>query len=283
VQTLGDADWIVAAELDGKGREGRIFRAAPITLSEIEEVFALQIREANEVDWDPEAGRVRAFRRRRLGALILSEGPLADPPAEAVAGALIEGIRAAGLQALPWSKETRQLRERIGFLHHLDPEAWPDTSDEALLAGLEEWLGPFLGGMRSLDDLRRLELTQPLLNGVGWKRRETLDRMAPTHLEVPSGSHVHLDYSDPEAPVLAVRLQEVFGLTETPRIADGRVPITLHLLSPARRPVQVTRDLASFWRDAYFEVRKDMRGRYPKHYWPEDPLEAEATRRTKPR
>ena len=283
VQTLGDADWLVAAEVDARGREGRIFRAAPVTLAELEEVFAAQIMEADEVDWDPEAGRVRAFRRTRLGALVLSAAPLSDPPAEALTRALVDGIRTAGLEALPWSKETRQLKERIGFLHRLEPDAWPDTSEAALLAGLEGWLGPFLVGMRSLDDLRRLDLTQPLLTAVGWDRRATLDRMAPTHLEVPSGSQVRLDYSDPEAPVLAVRLQEVFSLTETPRVADGRVPLTLHLLSPAQRPVQVTRDLASFGTDAYFEVRKDMRGRYPRHYWPEDPLEAEATRRTKPR
>ncbi|MEJ2539526.1 MAG: ATP-dependent helicase HrpB, partial [Gemmatimonadota bacterium] len=234
VQTLGDADWIVAAELDGRGREGRIFRAAPVTLEEIEAVFAVQIREADAVEWDPEAGRVRAFRRRRLGALVLSEAPLSDPPAEALADALVEGIREVGLGALPWSRETRQLRDRIGFLHHLEPEDWPDTSDQALTDGLETWLGPFLGGMRSLDDLRRLDLAQPLLTAVGWDRRDELDRMAPTHQEVPSGSRIRLDYSNPEAPVLAVRLQELFGLTETPRVGDGRVPLTLHLLSPAR-------------------------------------------------
>ena len=214
---------------------------------------------------------------------MLSEAPLADPPSAVVTSALLDGLRSAGIGGLPWSPETVQLRDRIAFLHQLEPTAWPDTAPSALMAGLEDWLAPFLGGMRSLDDLRRLDLTGALVAAVGWDRREALDRMAPTHLEVPSGSRIRVDYSDPAAPVLAVRLQEVFGLTETPRVADGRVPLTLHLLSPAHRPVQVTRDLASFWTDAYFEVRKDLRGRYPKHYWPEDPLAAQATRRTRPR
>ena len=200
-----------------------------------------------------------------------------------MAADLVEGIREMGLASLPWSKETGQLRQRIAFLHHLDPDRWPDTGEVALLDSLAEWLGPFLAGLRSRDDLRRVELAQALLTLVGWDRTKELDDLAPTHCEVPSGSRVRLDYSDPQAPVLAVRLQEVFGLTETPRVAGGAVPLTLHLLSPAQRPVQVTRDLASFWKDAYFDVRKDMRGRYPKHYWPEDPLEAQATRRTRPR
>jgi ATP-dependent helicase HrpB len=283
VQRLGDAEWIVAAELDGRGREGRIFRAAPLEQADVEEAFAHQIREEEEVAWAPEAGRVVAARRRHLGALTLSEGPLPSPAPNAVAAALVEGIREMGLASLPWSKETGQLRQRIAFLHHLDPDRWPDTGEVALLDSLAEWLGPFLAGLRSRDDLRRVELAQALLTLVGWDRTKELDDLAPTHCEVPSGSRVRLDYSDPQAPVLAVRLQEVFGLTETPRVAGGAVPLTLHLLSPAQRPVQVTRDLASFWKDAYFDVRKDMRGRYPKHYWPEDPLEAQATRRTRSR
>ena len=200
-----------------------------------------------------------------------------------MADALLEGIRQEGLEALPWSRETRQLRERLHFLHTLEPGTWPAASEEALEAELETWLRPFLPGMRSLDDLSRLDLGQALLSRVGWDERRRLDALAPTHLEVPSGSRIALDYSDPEAPALAVRLQEVFGMTETPRIGGGRVPLTMKLLSPARRPVQVTQDLASFWEDAYFEVRKEMRGRYPKHPWPEDPLEAEPTRRTKRR
>jgi ATP-dependent helicase HrpB len=282
-QALEGEDWLVAAEVEGRGRDARIFRAAGVTQSEIEEHFAGQIEEVEEVRWDDRAGRVVARRRRRLGALTLQEAPLRDPDPAALGRALLEGIRERGLHVLPWSKKTHQLRERLAFLGRHDPERWPDASEGLLEEALEDWLLPFLSGLKRLDDLKNVDLKQALLTWVGWDRRDALDRLAPTHLEVPSGSRVRIDYSDPERPALAVRLQEVFGLTETPRIAGGKVPLTMKLLSPAHRPVQVTQDLASFWRDAYFEVRKDMRGRYPKHYWPENPLEAEATRRTKPR
>ncbi len=282
-QSLEGAEWLVAAEVEGRGREARIFRAAPVDAAEIEEAFRDQIREVEEVRWDADAGRVRAFRRRKLGALVLSEAPLGDAAPHLVARGLVEGVRETGVARLPWSKETGQLKERLLFLHRWQGDPWPDTSDEALEETLEDWLLPFLSGMRALDDLKRVDLAEALLTGVPWETRARLDELAPTHLEVPSGSHVRIDYSDPDAPALAVKLQEVFGLTETPRIGGGRVPLTMKLLSPAQRPVQVTQDLASFWRDAYFEVRKDMRGRYPKHPWPEDPLEAEATRRTKRR
>jgi ATP-dependent helicase HrpB len=282
-QSLEGSDWLVAVEVDGRGREARIFRAAPLDADTVEALFHHQVRTEETVEWDAGAGRVRAWRRRRLGALVLEEAPLADPAPAALARTLTEGIREAGLQALPWSRETRQLRERLAFLHRLEPDGWPDTSEEALLRDLGAWLTPFLAGFRALDDLRRLDLDEALLARVPWEDRRALDQLAPTHLQVPSGSRIRIDYSNPRAPAVAVKLQEVFGLTETPRIAGGRVPLTFELLSPARRPVQVTRDLASFWRDAYFEVRKDMRGRYPKHPWPEDPLEATPTRHTKGR
>jgi ATP-dependent helicase HrpB len=164
----------------------------------------------------------------------------------------------------------------------LEP-GWPDLSDEALIGSMADWLGPRLGGHRSLADLGALDLAGILLDRLGWERRGQLEQLAPGHLTVPSGSRVPLDYSDPDSPVLAVLLQEVFGWTETPRLGGGRVPLTLHLLSPASRPVQVTRDLAGFWRTTYFEVRKDLKGRYPRHHWPDDPLTAEPTRRVKPR
>jgi ATP-dependent helicase HrpB len=281
-QALEGADWLVAAEVEGRGREARIFRAAALSQNAIERHFADQLEETEEVTWDAAAGRVVARRLRVLGALTLMEAPLRDPDAAAVGRALLEGVRDAGIEALAWSKDAAQLRERLEFLGHHDPDAWPDTSMAALEASLEEWLLPFLSGKKRLDGIAARDLEEALLGRVGWERRGEVDRLAPTHQEVPSGSRVRIDYSDPRAPALAVRLQEVFGLTETPRIAGG-VPLTMRLLSPAQRPVQVTQDLASFWRDAYFEVRKDMRGRYPKHYWPENPLEAEATRRTKPR
>jgi ATP-dependent helicase HrpB len=280
-QALEGADWIVVAEVEGRGREARIFRAAALSLDEIEAHFADQVEELQEVTWDGDAGRVVARRRRMLGALTLMEAPLRDPDPAALGRALLDGVREAGLQALPWSKDVAQLRERLDFLGRRDPESWPDASEAALEASLEEWLLPFLSGRKTLEAIGADDLQEALLARVGWDRRSDVDRLAPTHQQVPSGSRIRIDYSRPDAPALAVRLQEVFGLTETPRIA-GDVPLTMRLLSPAHRPVQVTRDLASFWRDAYFEVRKDMRGRYPKHYWPEDPLAAEPTRRTKP-
>ncbi|HYW08317.1 MAG TPA: ATP-dependent helicase C-terminal domain-containing protein, partial [Longimicrobium sp.] len=159
----------------------------------------------------------------------------------------------------------------------------PDATDEGLLESLDEWLGPHLHGLTSLAEVQRIDLVAVLEGMLGWEQRRRLDEMAPTHVDVPSGSRIPVDYADPAAPVLAVRLQEVFGWTETPRIAGGRVPLTLHLLSPAHRPVQVTRDLASFWRTTYFDVKKDLKGRYPRHYWPDDPLIAEATHRARPR
>jgi len=282
-QALSRSEWIVAAEVEGSGADARIFRAAPLTGNEVEELFADQIEEVEEVVWDGEAGRVRARRRRMLGAIVLLESPLEGPDPAAVSGALLEGIREEGPGVLPWDGETRQLRERLHFLHGIDPETWPDTSQETLEGSLEEWLLPFLAGMRSLDDLSRLNLREALLSRVPPPARRRLDDLAPTRIEVPSGSRIAVDYGDPDAPALAVRVQEVFGWTETPRIAGGRVSLTLKLLSPARRPVQVTTDLASFWSDAYFEVKKDLKGRYPKHHWPEDPLTARATRGTKPK
>ncbi len=277
-QPLAGEDWLVVADLDDRGAEARIFRAAPVSLEAIEEHFADRVETVDEVTWDADGEIVRARRRRVLDALTLAEAPLPEPDPDAVAGALVDGIREAGLHALPWSKHTRQLRERLAFLHHHDPETWPDTSEETLLDTLDDWLRPFLPGMKRLSDLQTLDLAEALLARVPWDARRKLDELAPERIRVPSGSNIALDYTDPGAPALAVRLQEVFGWSDTPRIAGGRVPLTVKLLSPAMRPVQVTQDLASFWRDAYQEVRKDLRGRYPKHYWPEDPLSAKPVR-----
>jgi ATP-dependent helicase HrpB len=286
--TLMDGDplsasaYLVAAELDGTGRESRVYLAAPVELEEIERHFAEQVETEETVAWDAEARAVRARRRERLGALVLHEAPLADADPDLVSAALLEAIAAAGIDALPWSKGTTQLRERILLMHRHDP-SWPDVSDAALLEGLAEWLGPYVYGLSRWDEVQRLDLTDILLNLLGWERRTALDDLAPSHLEVPSGSRIPIDYADPDAPVLAARLQELFGMTETPRVGGGRVPLVIHLLSPAHRPVQVTRDLASFWRSGYFEVKKDLKGRYPKHYWPDDPLQAQATSRVRPR
>ena len=213
---------------------------------------------------------------------MLQDGPLPDPDPAAVARAMMDGVRREGVERLPWTDTARRVRARLRFLQTIDPE-WPDVSTEALTRDLSDWLAPRLAGTQRWDQLERLDLGELLLDRLSWDRRAALDHWAPTHVEVPSGSRVPVDYSDPAAPALAVRLQELFGLTETPTVGGGRVPVTLHLLSPARRPVQVTRDLAGFWRTTYFEVRKDLKGRYPKHHWPDDPLRAEPTRHAKRR
>ena len=282
VWPLAGETLLAAAEVEGRGRDGRIRLAAPLDEADLRRTFADQIVDEDVIEWDDDAGAVRALRRERLGALVLRERPSPDADPEAVADALLAGIAARGSAALPWSKESRRLIERIRFARTLD-ETWPDASDTALAASLGEWLRPHLSGMRRLADLARLDLEAILSTWLGWERRRRLDDLAPTHVTVPTGSRLPIDYSAPEAPVLAVRVQELFGEPEGPRVGDGRVPLTLHLLSPAHRPVQVTRDLAGFWRGSWAEVRKEMRGRYPKHPWPENPLAAPPTRRAKPR
>ena len=269
---------LVAVRLDGSAADARIYLAAAVTGDMIDELFGHQMSVVDEVRWHGPSERVRARRVRRLGALTVQAAPLADPSPWAVAGALCDGIRAEGLGVLPWTPELRQLQHRIEFLRSLDASGWPPTSDEDLLEGLEDWLQPYLAGLRSLGDLKRVDLGAALRGRVEGHSSSRLDVLAPSHLEVPSGSRRRIDYSDSSAPTVSVRLQEVFGLSETPRIGGGAVPLTLHLLSPASRPVQVTQDLASFWKGAYFEVRKDLRGRYPKHAWPEDPLNAQPLR-----
>ncbi|MFN0226222.1 ATP-dependent helicase C-terminal domain-containing protein, partial [Paenibacillus sp. KR2-11] len=281
-QLLWNAAYIVAAELDDQGAESRIRLAAPLDEEELYRGAAGAIRSEQSIVWDRGAGAVRARKRDRLGALLLRETVLADPDPDRQLEALLEGIRLEGLGLLPWSKAARQLRERIGFLHRHRGD-WPDVSDEALLGSLEDWLAPHLYGMKSRSDLQRAPLYEALESLLAWPQRQLLGEYVPTHVSVPSGSRIPVDYSDPEAPALAVRLQELFGLRETPRIAGGKVGLVLHLLSPAQRPVQVTKDLASFWREGYFEVKKDLKGRYPKHYWPEDPLAALPTSRVRPR
>ena len=281
---FGQQDQFFAvAALDGFTAQPRASLAAPLSRAELEEYFADQIESRDEVRWDEAAGRVTARRLRRLGALVLSDANLPHPDPALVTAALLGAVRAGGIGALPWPEAATHLRERLAFAHHHFPDAWPDVSDEALLAELDDWLSPYLTDVKSLAALGRIDFAEALLGRLpgGWAQRQELDRLAPTHLEVPTGSRIRLDYAAPATPVLAVRLQEVFGLLDTPTVAGGRVPLTLHLLSPGYRPAQVTRDLRSFWTSSYFEVRKDLRGRYPKHYWPENPLEAQAIRGTK--
>ena len=234
------------------------------------------------VQWSAREGAVLARERRRLDALVLEDKPLRAADPEKMRAAMIDGVRQLGLGALPWSDELRRWRERVAFLRGLDAQ-WPDLSDAALLASLGDWLGPFLDGVARRDHLSRVDLGTALRALVPWDRQRELERLAPTHVEVPSGSRVPIDYSNPAEPTLSVRLQEMFGLTDTPKVGGGKVPVTVHLLSPARRPVQVTRDLASFWANGYRAVKAELKGRYPRHYWPDDPLIAEPTARVRPR
>ena len=280
-QPLADAPFLALAALDDRPGGARVFLAAPLALADIEAAFADQIVTDDTVAWDGAA--VRARRTVRLGAVVLRDAPLRDADPARVAAVFLDALRAAGAGALPWPRDAARLRERLAFLHHHTPEAWPDVSDDALTATLGDWLGPHLGRASRLADLARVDLTAALSGLAGWARKGDLDRLAPSHVVVPSGSTVPADYADPAAPVLAVRLQEVFGMAETPRVLGGRVPLTMHLLSPAGRPAQVTQDLASFWKTGYFDVRKDLRGRYPKHFWPDDPTTAEPTARAKRR
>jgi len=275
---LAGAEAVVAARLQGAGREERILLAAPLPLDSLREVAGAALRSEEVVAWDPTSRGVTARREERLGAIVLRSSPLPDPDPARLLEVLLEGIRGMGVDALPWGAEALLLRQRVAFLGGVDAGLWPDLTSPALERSLEDWLAPWLTGIRSVAALSPavLERALELLLPPGWRGR--LEVEAPTHIEVPTGSRIALDYSDPGSPVLAVRLQELFGLAETPRIAAGRVPLTLHLLSPARRPVQVTRDLASFWRSAYAEVRRELRGRYPKHAWPEDPARAAPVR-----
>jgi ATP-dependent helicase HrpB len=226
---------------------------------------------------------VRASEIESLGAIVLRERPLREVQPEDVAAALLGAVRRRGVAALPWSETDSVLRARLRFAHRHIGAPFLDVDDLALLERLDTWLAPAVATARRWSDLGGGILGDALLAELPWAARERLDRVAPTHLEVPSGSRLRVDYTDAAQPTLAVKLQECFGLTETPRLAEGRVPVTMQLLSPAGRPVQVTKDLASFWRQGYFEVRKDLKGRYPRHPWPDDPLSAPATRRAKPR
>jgi len=278
-EPLAAADMIVAAHLDG-AREARIYLAARVQSEQLREHHAELVTGVTQVSWDEREQCVQARRQLRMGAVVLDDQPWEEADSQAVAQALLAGIRKQGLAVLPWNAAARELQARLCFMHHLAPESWPDVSDTTLMESLETWLLPFLTGMSRLAHLRRLDLQAALLAPIDWSAQRQLDELAPTHLVVPSGSRVRLDYSQ-AIPVLAVRLQELFGLTDTPCVAGGRVPVLLHLLSPARRPVQITQDLAAFWQGSYHDIRKELKGRYPKHHWPDEPLTAQATRRVR--
>ncbi|MDO5318088.1 MAG: ATP-dependent helicase HrpB [bacterium] len=283
-EVLATSPYLVLCDLDDRGGDAKIRLAAVITEDAIEEMFADQIADGTVTEWDRRTESVRAVRQRRLGRMVLAEGGQSKPDEADVQTALFAGIRQKGAANLPcWTPGIRQLQARINFLHRVLGD-WPDVSDKALEDRLEDWFAGFTTGMSRWTHLERLDLAVVLdfaLSESSHDRRE-LDRLAPVKMEVPSGSMMTIHYEEAE-PFVAVRLQECFGLQATPKVAGGRVPIVMHLLSPAQRPVQVTKDLAGFWQTSYALVRKDMRGRYPKHYWPEDPATAVATRRVRPR
>lgn len=280
-EPLAAEDLIVAAHLDGE-REACVFLAAALRLEHLYEFHADLIKAASFIAWDDKAQCVQARLQERLGELRLADQPLPDADSAAVQRAMLDGIQRNGLACLPWNEETRRLQARVNFLHSLDATRWPDFSESSLLHSSEQWLLPFLNGVTRLAQLKRVDLRAALLAMLDWQQQQQLDKLAPSHIRVPSGSSLRVDYSAP-TPVLAVRLQEMFGLDQTPRVAGGAVPVVLHLLSPAQRPVQVTQDLAAFWAGSYRQVKKELQGRYPKHYWPDDPMQAQATARARPR
>ena len=280
-QALARSEFIVAVDLDDAERDARILLAAPLQREELYQHFAAELERAETVEWDAREQAVSARRTVMLGALVLEEKPLPQVPAQAALASMLAGVRALGVAALPWDRDARDLRARIAFVRATQgaaAAAWPEVTDEALLASLDEWLAPWLTGVTRREHLAKVPLAQALSARLSYEQQRELEQWAPTHLTMPTGSRSRVDYEDESAPAVAVRLQEVFGLASTPRLGRAQVPVTFRLLSPAQRPLQVTRDLASFWRGAYAEVRKDMRGRYPRHYWPEDPLKAEPTR-----
>ncbi|UVT17736.1 MAG: ATP-dependent helicase HrpB [Nitrospira sp.] len=275
--------FLVVADLDGGDMWAGINLAAPIAREEIESLYRDELLVEESVAWDDTSGAVRASSRQKLGALVLAEEALDIKGNESIVKVLLQGIHKAGLEVFRFSPELQQWRTRVMWIRGLEGSNsdWPDLSEEALLAALETWLGPYVAGITTLDRVRRLDLTTPLHALLTHEQHRRLDRFAPSHITVPSGSRLRIEYTPSEPPVLAVRLQEMFGCKETPRVADGKIPLTLHLLSPAHRPVQVTKDLGGFWAGSYHDVRKELRGRYPKHHWPEDPLQASPTARAK--
>ncbi|TFV38536.1 ATP-dependent helicase HrpB [Bradyrhizobium niftali] len=281
--SLARAPYIAIGEMTGTAASGRILLAAQITEDDIERHFAEHIETVDETSFDRGAMALRARRKRALHAITLSEATLAVSPSEETPRILADGLIAAGLDRLPWSKAAKQWRDRVMFLRKAEGDSWPDLSDDGLIARRDDWLVPALYDKIALKDISAGDLSDALMALLPWEMRARLDREAPTHFEAPTGTVLAIDYEAEQGPTIAVRLQELFGLNTHPSIAAGKVPLVLELLSPAQRPVQVTRDLPGFWRGSYAAVRSDLRGRYPRHPWPEDPANALPTRRVKPR
>ncbi|WGF87640.1 ATP-dependent helicase HrpB [Marinivivus vitaminiproducens] len=282
--SLAGARWLAIAQMGGSTGDGRVWLAAELGEDDLRDLFTDDRVTARSTAWDERAGQVIARERETLGALVLSERPV-PARSEDVAQAVLGAIERLGIDVLPWTPDLRGFQARVGLLARLEDGAgtWPRLDDDHLLSTLAEWLLPYLPGIDRRSAFARIDLRAALEARLDWPQRQALERLAPVRIAVPSGRAVALDYLAGDVPVLAVRLQDMFGLKETPAIAGGRLPVLLHLLSPAGRPVQVTGDLAGFWRSSYHEVRRELRGRYPKHAWPEDPSEAAPTARSRPK
>ena len=278
---LSASEFLVVPHLDAGYTEGRIFLAVSLGLAQLKREHSALFSESRQVSWDGSSAKVIAIRRLSLGGIVIEERPLSDASPEEISRALMTGIRQMGLECLGWSLKSRQFQARVHCLRRLQPEMeWPDLSDRSLLNDLS-WLDPYLVGVSRAEDLKKVDLVNVFKAMLDWKKQQKLELDAPTGFVVPSGSKINIEYRMEGPPLLAVRIQEMFGLTDTPTVCGGKVVLLLHLLSPGRRPIQITSDLAGFWQNSYVEVKKELAGRYPKHYWPEDPLVAEATRGVK--
>jgi ATP-dependent helicase HrpB len=277
-------EWLLAPLLlqGSQTPDARMLQALPLDIDELIASVPALLGQSDSVEWDETQGTLKAFRRQQIGQLVVKVQPLAKPSEEELHRAMLNGIRERGLSVLNWTPQAQQLRIRLACAAKWLPEQeWSEMSDEALLRDLEDWLLPEMNGVHSLRALKNIDLTRAIQNWLGWSQRQRLDTVLPTHYTVPTGSQITIRYDEDNPPALAVRMQEMFGEAQTPVIAEGRVPLVLELLSPAQRPLQVTRDLTAFWNGAYREVQKEMKGRYPKHVWPDSPADALPTRRTK--
>jgi ATP-dependent helicase HrpB len=281
--SLAREPFLTVAELTGAAASSRIVLAAPITLAEIEARFAGKIEDRDTVTFDAASASLRARRSRRLGSLVLAEQVKQVAPDAGTAKVLAQGIVSQGLDKLPWSKAALQFRTRVEFLRKAEGGEWPDLSDEGLANSAAGWLEALLADKTARSGVEPGELSDAVTSLVPWNLRRRLDDEAPTHFTAPTGTSVPIDYQAEQGPTVSIRVQEMFGLAKHPSIAGGRVPLVLELLSPGHKPVQITRDLPGFWRGSYADVRTDLRGRYPRHPWPDDPTTAPPTRRAKPR
>ncbi len=280
---LARQDWLAVAEISGRAASARILAAAPLTLAEIGQVQPEALLWQDDLQFDKASAALRARRLRRLGAIIIAEQNLAVPSTQAAANILANGIASLGIKRLAWTKAQKQWRDRVMFLRQAEGEPWPDLSDQALALDAENWLAPFILGRRSLADIKPEDLDSAVKALLPWDLTKRLEQEAPTHYEAPTGSQIAIEYETDSDPILAIRVQELFGLSQHPTLAGGRVPLTLHLLSPAHRPIQITRDLPGFWKGSWSAVKTEMKGRYPRHVWPDDPAGALPTTRAKPR